>query len=193
MTLIFQVQRAIESADAKDKRLRGILNQLYNYPNIPRKEAKFLNFLENSLRIRDKALGRQTWAAIASAAKATAPPKPANQANGTVPENQANGSVPENQANGTETDQQDSNSGNLESAEMKINNKKFKLKSVIKNILKSEENRKMKLKRLEKRAIGEYRKVNSKCDTEELSGTIRKKLEKLKNVKIDGKYAVYEA
>ncbi|PIO54419.1 hypothetical protein TELCIR_24219, partial [Teladorsagia circumcincta] len=62
-----QVERAIEFV--KDPRLRSLLQNIQGYSNIPRKEAKFINFLTNSCRIRDQALCRMAWKAIADEAE----------------------------------------------------------------------------------------------------------------------------
>ncbi|KAK6052174.1 LYAR-type C2HC zinc finger [Cooperia oncophora] len=62
-----QVERAIEFV--KDPRLRSLLENIQGYSNIPRKEAKFINFLTNSCRIRDEALCRRAWKAIADEAE----------------------------------------------------------------------------------------------------------------------------
>jgi len=45
-------------------RLKQILHEIQVHSNIPRKEAKFVNFLQNSLRIRDINLCKEAWNAI---------------------------------------------------------------------------------------------------------------------------------
>lgn len=59
-----QVQRAIDKAS--DPKLQNVLQQLYNYSNIPRKKAKFENFLSNSLHLRNTALISKVWEAISA-------------------------------------------------------------------------------------------------------------------------------
>lgn len=49
-----QVERAI--SNVTDRELKGLLQQIEGFANIPRKEAKFINFLQNSIRIRDREL-----------------------------------------------------------------------------------------------------------------------------------------
>jgi hypothetical protein len=44
--------------------LKNLLRQVQNHSNIPRKEAKFINFLQNSLRIRERTLCQEAWEAI---------------------------------------------------------------------------------------------------------------------------------
>ncbi|CEF64978.1 Post-GPI attachment to proteins factor 2 [Strongyloides ratti] len=57
-----QVTKAIENVKEKD--LKDILKQVSKFDNIPRKEAKFLNFLNNSLKIKNRGLCERAWKAI---------------------------------------------------------------------------------------------------------------------------------
>lgn len=49
-----QVERAI--GKVKEPGLKQLLEQIRGFDNIPRKEAKFINFLQNSIRIRNRDL-----------------------------------------------------------------------------------------------------------------------------------------
>ncbi|XP_013405909.1 cell growth-regulating nucleolar protein [Lingula anatina] len=55
-----QVQEAIDKASANPK-LRNLLIRMKDYANIPRKQAKFENFVRNSLRVSDNSLIKQVW------------------------------------------------------------------------------------------------------------------------------------
>lgn len=55
-----QVQKAIDSSSSTPK-VRHLLERLKDYPNIPRKQAKFLNFIKNSMRISDTKLANSVW------------------------------------------------------------------------------------------------------------------------------------
>ncbi|KAI1721492.1 LYAR-type c2HC zinc finger domain-containing protein [Ditylenchus destructor] len=59
---IDQVNIAVERI--KDPKLKKLLDTVKNYTNIPRKEAKFINFLQNSVKIRDQATCERAWKAI---------------------------------------------------------------------------------------------------------------------------------
>lgn len=59
-----QVQQAIDKAS--DPKIQNVLQQLYNYSNIPRKKVKFENFLFNSLHLRNTALVSKVWEAISA-------------------------------------------------------------------------------------------------------------------------------
>ncbi len=62
------VMLAIRNSPA-NRRLQAILKKLEDYPNIPRKEAKFMNFLQNSMNIKERKLAKEVWIAISTAAK----------------------------------------------------------------------------------------------------------------------------
>lgn len=57
---IEKVQGAIEKA-ASNHALKSLLIKLKDYPNIPRKQQKFQNFLKNSLRVHNDFLISQVW------------------------------------------------------------------------------------------------------------------------------------
>ncbi|XP_002738402.1 cell growth-regulating nucleolar protein-like [Saccoglossus kowalevskii] len=48
-------------------RLRNLLLKITEYPNVPRKKAKFVNFLKNSLRVFDLSTSEQLWEIFSSA------------------------------------------------------------------------------------------------------------------------------
>ncbi|XP_060072978.1 cell growth-regulating nucleolar protein-like [Ylistrum balloti] len=55
-----QVQHAIDKCNA-NAQLKGLLERMKDYPNIPRKRAKFENFVGNSLNTRNSYLINQAW------------------------------------------------------------------------------------------------------------------------------------
>lgn len=69
-----QVQEAIRKAN-NNSRLQGILQQLTNYQNIPRKKQKFENFVISSLHLRDRRLIDEVWNAISAEFQPTQPIK----------------------------------------------------------------------------------------------------------------------
>jgi len=79
-----QVQGAIDKAKANPK-LKDVLLKIKNCSNIPRKKAKFENFLKNSMRIYDFSLITESWNLIQAG---TDVPKPT-----TTPQPTSNGSV----------------------------------------------------------------------------------------------------
>lgn len=76
-----------------------MLNQLINYPNIPRKKQKFVNFLANSIRIRDAKLADEAWEAISSVLnKTSSDNQPNNGANSSVLNKTSSDSQPNNES-----------------------------------------------------------------------------------------------
>ncbi|CAG9538258.1 unnamed protein product [Cercopithifilaria johnstoni] len=64
---IEQVERAIENVT--DKELKGLLQQIHGFNNIPRKEAKFINFLQNSIKMWNRDLCVKAWKCISEQAQ----------------------------------------------------------------------------------------------------------------------------
>ncbi|KAM3722706.1 Post-GPI attachment to proteins factor [Dirofilaria immitis] len=64
---IEQVERAIENVT--DKELKDLLQQIRGFNNIPRKETKFINFLQNSIKIRNRDLCIKAWNCISEQAR----------------------------------------------------------------------------------------------------------------------------
>lgn len=57
-----QVRSAIKRV--QEPRLKNLLRSVQSHTNIPRKENKFVNFLQNSLGIRNRDLCQEAWRAI---------------------------------------------------------------------------------------------------------------------------------
>lgn len=55
-----KVQKAIDKSVTNHK-LKTVLERMKDYPNIPRKKAKFENFVINSMNVRDKKLVADVW------------------------------------------------------------------------------------------------------------------------------------
>nr|XP_055033601.1 cell growth-regulating nucleolar protein [Misgurnus anguillicaudatus]XP_055033602.1 cell growth-regulating nucleolar protein [Misgurnus anguillicaudatus] len=63
------IQRIHEAMDRPDidPKLRQVLDQVSSYENVPRKRAKFQNWMKNSLKIHGSALVEQVWEIFSSA------------------------------------------------------------------------------------------------------------------------------
>ncbi|KAL2077514.1 hypothetical protein ACEWY4_027018 [Coilia grayii] len=72
-----KIQEAMNKPGVSPK-LKEVLNQVSSYDNVPRKKAKFQNWMQNSLRIYNTALQDQVWE-VFSAATSNGPEKPAEQ------------------------------------------------------------------------------------------------------------------
>ncbi|KAG8453500.1 hypothetical protein GDO86_000213 [Hymenochirus boettgeri] len=64
--------------------IRNILNQINSYDNVPRKKAKFLNWMKNSLKIHNQKIQDQVWEIFA---EATSTGKDTQESANPVPEN----------------------------------------------------------------------------------------------------------
>ncbi|KAJ1357105.1 hypothetical protein KIN20_015155 [Parelaphostrongylus tenuis] len=168
-----QVQRAIEYVT--EPRLKSLLQNIQGYNNIPRKEAKFINFLTNSCRIRDVQLCKMAWSAISDEASKLEKEEDGKKVNGKV----ENGcpSSDSVQKNGT--------------AEIYTNEDAspcaaFKWKSTIKRKLR-EAGGEMKMKKLRSAVIDAYREaVGDEQEIQDIQELFEAKLAKSKVI-INGK------
>lgn len=65
-----RIRKSVVSAGT-NPRIANLLERIADYPNIPRKKAKFVNFVKNSLNVRDDRTLDQLWEAFDAAAKPT--------------------------------------------------------------------------------------------------------------------------
>ncbi|XP_072550546.1 cell growth-regulating nucleolar protein [Salminus brasiliensis] len=63
---IQRIQEAMNKPGVSS-RLKEVLNQVSSYDNVPRKKAKFQNWIKNSLRINDASLQNQVWEIFSAA------------------------------------------------------------------------------------------------------------------------------
>ncbi|KAF1785076.1 Zinc finger, C2H2, LYAR-type [Phytophthora cactorum] len=65
---------AVQSATCpEDHKVQDVLTRIAGYDNVPRKKNKFVNFVTNSLALRDTALVEKAWTIYETAFKASAP------------------------------------------------------------------------------------------------------------------------
>uniref|UniRef100_A0A7I5E9H8 Zf-LYAR domain-containing protein n=1 Tax=Haemonchus contortus TaxID=6289 RepID=A0A7I5E9H8_HAECO len=145
-----QVERAIEFV--KDPRLRSLLQNIQGYNNIPRKEAKFINFLTNSCRIRDQTLCRMAWKAIADEAEKLKKENEASKSNGKV---ETTGEATPSKENRQKEENGTNGCNNNEGTPTTVN---FKWKSTIKRKLR-EAGGEMKVKKLRKAVVSAYKEA----------------------------------
>jgi len=119
-----QVQAAVAKVTTNAK-LKGVLQQLTDFPNIPRKKAKFENFLRNSFRVYDTKLAADAWDAISAELSKQ---EPASKVmNDTTLSKSSNGHTPPLDTGSKQSGKEEAN-GNSELAEDGVAHKK-KLKS----------------------------------------------------------------
>lgn len=77
---IQRIQEVLKKPNISDN-IRKILNQISTYDNVPRKKAKFQNWMKNSLRVFDQGVQDKVWEIFAEAQKDDPnnnAPKPSN-------------------------------------------------------------------------------------------------------------------
>merc|ERR1712087_526517 len=70
-----KISQALEDSSAQsDQRATRVLEKLPDYPNIPRKRAKLINFLKSSLNVCDQAVCEAVWNFLENAKEKSASP-----------------------------------------------------------------------------------------------------------------------
>ncbi|GMT18744.1 hypothetical protein PFISCL1PPCAC_10041, partial [Pristionchus fissidentatus] len=174
-----QVDRAIEAV--KDRQLKELLERIQGFANIPRKEAKFINFLVNSIKIRNRDLCSKAWAAIAEeAAKIKKEEDEIKKAAEAEKQKEAEEKKKEKQEEEKVESQTDSAEGAKPTAE-------FKWKTSIKRKLK-ENGGEMKVKKLRTAVLDDYRSIAGEVEGDDLLALFEEKIQKA-GIVVDGKKA----
>uniref|UniRef100_A0A0M3I2U9 Zf-LYAR domain-containing protein n=1 Tax=Ascaris lumbricoides TaxID=6252 RepID=A0A0M3I2U9_ASCLU len=188
-----QVERAIRNVHEAD--VKSVLEKIRGFANIPRKETKFINFLLNSIRIRDRNLCVKAWKCIAEEAKRMREEEEKQKCNEAT-STQAGEKIENAMKNHHKNEMSKELVLNGHSKERMVNaaefsngaKTEFKWKKTIKRTLK-EEGGEMKVKKLRKAVIGKY--LEGKREEED--GTHLREVfdEKLSSagVVVDGKLA----
>lgn len=176
-----QVQRAIESvSSSKDAYLQKLLERLRDYPNIPRKEAKFKNFILNSFRERNQRIVAEAWTAISKAEKL---PAPNAKLDSLSLETSENGQVSKDNNKRVNEEDELVENGNAKkklkkdenSESPSLNSDRVKLKSLMKKVLKESDLRSMKLRKFKKR-IAASMNIEDDIEKEKIYAKIDSKL-----------------
>uniref|UniRef100_A0A1I7TT48 Zf-LYAR domain-containing protein n=1 Tax=Caenorhabditis tropicalis TaxID=1561998 RepID=A0A1I7TT48_9PELO len=173
-----QVNGAIENVT--DHQVKELLKSVAGFANIPRKEAKFINFLTNSCRLRDKNLALRAWQAIAAEAEKMRLEAIRKQEEMQKKE-RAQKEAAKVSVKTTESSSVTEETVKKESTEVPS----FKWKKSIKRKLK-EAGGEMKIKKLRKAVIEEFSTKYPDDDSDSLAAIFDEKLEK-SGVAVDGK------
>lgn len=171
--------------------MRAVLEQVAGHPNVPRKKAKFGNFLKNSLRIYDGRLIEEAWSVIEKqdTSKATATDgKPAANQNGSNGHAVENGSRKrkvddEAETNGHEksarlADESVANDGETDSQDTDGKCRKFKWSKILRSVLQETDG--MAVKKLKKRVRKQYKEsIPDEFDPESFKEKFKAHLEAL--------------
>ncbi|CAB3402327.1 unnamed protein product [Caenorhabditis bovis] len=178
-----QVNRAIELV--VDPQVKELLKSVAGFANIPRKEAKFINFLKNSFRLRDNSLAVRAWQAIAAEAEkmrqeAIKKQAEVQKAERVEKKEAANRKIEEKNNKKEEKKDEDETTTTVETSN-------FKWKKAIKRKLK-ENGGEMKMKKLKKAILEEY----PNGEEENFDELFEEKLKKCP-VRVEGKKVVLES
>merc|ERR1712228_587262 len=72
-------QALADSSSQSDQRVTRILEKLPDYPNIPRKRAKLINFLKRSLKDNDQKVSEAVWNFLENAKEKSSSPAEGNE------------------------------------------------------------------------------------------------------------------
>merc|ERR1712228_596990 len=72
-------QALADSSSQSDQRVTRILEKLPDYPNIPRKRAKLINFLKSSLKVNDQKVCEAVWNFLENAKEKSSSPAEGNE------------------------------------------------------------------------------------------------------------------
>lgn len=203
----------VRSITEKKKNLSGgvakILETISSYDNIPRKKAKFLNFMKNSFRYMKVNELEEAWMLLEEAMKESKAESTAVTENGASNGNALNTAVSNGASNGTsngkrklenESEEIDSNEiakNGSEPAKKKKKGdsneivapaedslEKFNWNETIRNIL-SAKNNELKLKKLKKKVFKKYQSLTGSEWSDKVENKFHKKINKLKGVVVD--------
>lgn len=110
----------------EDRKAQDVLTRIAGYDNVPRKKNKFVNFVTNSLALRDTTLVEKAWTIYEAAFKASAPESDQNASNNAEEEENASKKRPAETAN-----------DETASKKTKMEDKAIKWGKLIKSALKS--------------------------------------------------------
>ncbi|CAI5700618.1 hypothetical protein KXD40_003627 [Peronospora effusa] len=91
-----------------DRKVQDVLTRIAGYDNVPRKKNKFVNFVSNSLALRDTTLVEKAWTIYETALKASAP------------------KIAEQNTSSTDAEENCSNKRPAETADTEVSSKKTK-------------------------------------------------------------------
>lgn len=204
----------VRSITETKKNLSGgvtkILETISSYDNIPRKKAKFLNFMKNSFRYMKINELEEAWTLLEEAMKENKAENAAANQNGASNETAVNGKISNGHSNGTtngkrklENDSEENGNGIIdnasEPAKKKMKNgtngtaqdepaiessEKFSWTETIRTIL-SAKNNELKLKKLKKKVLKKYQSLTGAEWSDKVENKFNKKINKLKGVVIE--------
>lgn len=181
--------RVVQSASAGgDAKFQNVLDRVAGYDNVPRKRAKFLNFMKNSIALHDQAMVERVWnlyeagdkAAVAEASAADESSNGASAADSSKKRS-------EREEEKEPTAEQSNGAKESSSKKAKTEDKPVKWAKLVKAALKSAPSKQLDFEQLREQVVGRVvaEKLSSKSEKE-----LRKEFKAA--VKESGKVAVVE-
>lgn len=165
--------RVVQSASANgDAKFQNVLDRIAGYDNVPRKRAKFLNFMKNSIALTDQKLVERVWSlyeADDKAAQAEATAAAPSDSNGEATAPAANGAeATESSKKRAERDEDKEDKEAAKKAKTAAADKPIKWAKLIKSTLKSAEGKELELEQLRDQIVGDIlaNKQSSKSEKE---------------------------
>lgn len=175
--------------------VKSILTTISTYDNIPRKKAKFLNFMTNSFRYMKSNELEQAWTLLEEAMKENREENPVPVQNGKQANGNANAVNNQNQKRKLEEESKSEEEAPAKKKKADVTEEtdetpaettatKFNWKEAIKSIL-SAKNNELKLTKLKKKVLKQYQSITGSEISDKIENTFSKKISKLKGVVVD--------
>lgn len=174
--------------------MQNVLHTISSYDNIPRKKAKFLNFMKNSFRNFKFNELEEAWDLLEVALKEN---RPQQSSNGAPKQPQTNGNAngyAEHNGKRKNDDQPEENRTNgkkkrIDSTEVvntteEAEAEKFKWSEVIRDVI-INKNNEIKLSKLRKKVLNRYKKFTGCEINEKIENKFNKKLKRSTGVVVD--------
>ena len=161
--------------------IKQLMQRLITYDNIPRKKAKFRNFIRSCLRVTNDYYIDQMWTICETVFKT----ETLDSDNASPTKRQLNGNQNEVQTNGKKFK---TNEKTEQIEELEKNSDiqpKLKMKKIVVDILKERENHEMSLKKLRKRVIKKYRVDNENYSKEDIGSRFDQKINSIKKIVVN--------
>ncbi|XP_054167210.1 cell growth-regulating nucleolar protein-like [Oppia nitens] len=209
-----KVKSVINEMDT-NSHLRGLMQKLVLYDNIPRKRPKFTNFIKNCIHITNESYIQQMWDIFEKVIKSDETTNNNNNNNNNNNSNkQMSSPVVEKRVADNEDNQQnstkrkkfkktngiqsdDNNNNNEETNEVETNDNeeetevqpktktKIKINKLIVEILRETEGNQLKIKKLRKRVLKRYKSLVEDYDKETVVSKFDKRIHKNKKISIN--------
>lgn len=163
--------RIVQSASAgsSDSKLQNVLDRIAGYDNVPRKRAKFLNFIKNSIALNDQGMVERVWTLYEANDKAAV-------AEASASSEDTNGAAGDDESSKKRTEREeepqpeDNNATAVKESKKKAKteDKPIKWAKLIKSALKSAPGKQMDLPALRDQVVGQILSSNDSKSEKEL-------------------------